>query len=56
MYDRVGVAYSKKMDSMFAIKYNFRWFCEPIEDCEREDEGVGSIPGGSAWSQLRRER
>ena len=44
------------MDSMFAIKYNFRRVGEPIEDCEREDEGVGSIPGGSAWSKLGRER
>ena len=43
-------------NSMFAIKYNFRQVGEPIEDCEREDEGVGSIPGGSAWSKLRRER
>lgn len=43
----------RKMNSMFAIKYNIRWVGGTIEDASGEKEGVDNIPGGSAWSKLR---
>ena len=43
----------RKMNSMFAIKYNIRWVGVTIEDASVEKEGVDSIPGESAWSRLR---